>query len=481
MMTFSEAPEQTATGGRDGLPPKQVVRDYPLSLNQQQVWFECQLDPDSTLYNLGIRVTIEGPLDEQSFVAAFSGVVNRHEILKTAFAVIDDVPLQRVMSDVSAVLPVVRLEEAQAADWEDKSWKHLVSLGTKSFDLARGPLFRAELLRGTPMLHYFVIAFHHLILDEFYCGQLLKELISAYLCIVGGNELPQPPNYQYGDFSQAIRHRWDSGALAEAGQFWQRELRDPLPETLFPVDADIPPPWRVCSQVVCRFHPELVNKLRTISRRHRTTLFRSVLAGIGAYFARFSPNQEVIFDIDFSVRPREMSHTLGFFANLLPIRFRPSAFASFDSLVSGVDQKLRTASKNREFPVRQLIRTLKSRRNSQRPLGSVMVTQVGALDWSIGNLTIRGDAYVTATVHPLWIGVLERGDVIDLHIAYSDELFLRSRVESWASELKQLLTQLAARPGDPPAVSQRQQHNDPVTTRSDGSAVQLLSELEETL
>src|ERR1700693_4972942 len=70
--------------------------EYPLSLNQRQVWFECQLDPQSTLYNLGTRMTISGPLDEQVFLQSFIAIVDRHEILRTVFAVADDVPVQRV-------------------------------------------------------------------------------------------------------------------------------------------------------------------------------------------------------------------------------------------------------------------------------------------------------------------------------------------------------------------------------------------------
>jgi hypothetical protein len=147
---------------------------YPLSLIQEQVWFECQLDPTSTLYNLGMRITLAGPLDRDVFLLALQEIVERHETLKTIFAAIDDIPTQQVKHALPVDCPVRQLAQPLPEDCEDESWSRIIRLAAHPFDLSTGPLFRAELLCGPQNLHYFVFVFHHLILDEFYCGQVMQ-------------------------------------------------------------------------------------------------------------------------------------------------------------------------------------------------------------------------------------------------------------------------------------------------------------------
>lgn len=454
---------------------------YPLSLNQEQVWFECQLDPTSTLYNLGMRITIAGPLEEQVFLRALKETIDRHETLKTLFAVIEDIPVQQVTQTLSVDCPIKQLLQPLPDDCEEESWSRIIQLAAQPFDLSVGPLLRAELLSGPQDLHYFILVFHHLILDEFYCGQMMQELVLTYCRILAGDPVSPPPQFQYGDFSKWVQERWRRGALSPSVQFWQEQLHEPLPYLALPMDHDIPPPWRVSSQVTCSLEPELVKKLRSLSRQHKTTLFRAIVAGLVAFFSRFSESGELMVDVDFSVRPREMSRTIGFFANSLPLRFQIQPNETFDSLLDSVDRQLRNASANREVPVRRLGRKLGLCRDPDQPLCSVMVTQVGPLNWSVGELQLRGDAYVTASVHAMWLGVMERDDTVDLNIAYPDGVFNRARVEAWATSVEQLLQRLAARPGAslPEVEGRHGAEHDSALGPANLTATELLRELEE--
>lgn len=456
--------------------------EYPLSLNQQQVWFECQLDPTSTLYNLGIRITVRGPLNEQTFVCALSAVIDRHDILKTVFPVVNDRPTQQVQHALPVDCPVSQLAADTPTDHEDDSWSRIIHLASRPFDLAVGPLYRAELLRVSGDLHYFVFVFHHLILDEFYCGHLMQEIVSCYFALAAGAQVPAPVKHQYGDFAILIQERWRNGQLSQSAQFWDKQVREPLPQLMFPVDHDVPPPWRVSSQATGHITPEAVRRLKSLARSHRTTPFRVVLAGLVIFFSRFSSSEEVMVDIDFSVRPREMSHVLGFFANNLPLRFPLPPTTTFDSLIDSVDQQLRLASANREFPVRQLARKLGRHRGPARPLTPVMVTQVGQLDWSIGDLHLTGDPYVTATVHALWIGVLERDQMVDLHIAFPEQVFSYSRVETWVRAIEEIFESVTAEPDVPLLhLSKKQATDDGISAANNPTAAELLRELEDSL
>src|SRR6516225_7567926 len=96
----SEHHLETGTLARPVLKRHSGRRDYPLALNQQHMWFQCQLDLDSTLWNLGAKMRLAGALDVQAFIRAVQNTVDRHEILRSVFVVSDDSPVQRVLDHV---------------------------------------------------------------------------------------------------------------------------------------------------------------------------------------------------------------------------------------------------------------------------------------------------------------------------------------------------------------------------------------------
>ncbi|HZI55189.1 MAG TPA: condensation domain-containing protein [Verrucomicrobiae bacterium] len=423
-------------------------KEYPLSLNQQHMWFQSQLDAESSLWNLGAKMNVAGPLDVATFIQAIQNTVDRHEILRTIFTVVDDAPVQQVM-DVKVECAVRDLPSGSAQDRENRVWTLLSELADPVYDLAAGPLFRVGLLRASDNEHYFIIGFHHLLLDAFYSGQLMKEIVTAYDLLRRGEALPPEPPLQYGDFCVWQQERWGQGLMADTTTFWREQLREPLPELDLPIDSEIPFPRVVKSQVSLNLNAGIVKRLREIGRQTRTTLFRVMLATFTLFFSRMSESGELMLDIDFSTRPREMGHSIGFFANLLPVRFKVDKEETFLDLLRAVDLQVRNVSANREFPVRQLTRKLKNRRHTMQPVSPIVVTQLGELDWALGDLHLTGSIYVTASIHDLWLGVMERDDDLEVILAYSHELFDRTRAHEWADWVEKTVQRVVAQPDVP--------------------------------
>lgn len=430
---------------------RQVGRKkYPLSLNQQHMWFQAQLDLESSLWNLGAKMNIFGPLNVPMFVQALQHTVDRHEILRTVFAISDDVPVQQVLDDVKVSCPVQDLPPGLSNDArENAAWTRLSELSDPVYDLSTGPLFRTGLLRASETEYYFVFGFHHLLLDAFYSGQFMKEIITAYDLLRCGHPLPGDPAFQFGDFCVWQDEKWSRGFMADSMRFWKEQLQEPLPEIQLPSDPSVPFPRLVRSQVSVRLNADIVKKLHELGRQARTTLFRVMLAAFTLFFSRLSETGELILDIDFSTRPREMGHTIGFFANLLPVRLQVLGKESFIELLRAVDSKLRDVSANREFPVRQLTRKLKGRRHATQPLSPIVVTQLGILDWALGDLRLTGSIYVTASIHDLWLGVLERDDDLEIVLAYPEQLFSRSQAREWASWVEKTVHDVIEQPDIP--------------------------------
>ena len=91
-------------------------RTYPLSFDQQRLWFLWRLEPHGSLYNLARAVRLRGGLDVPALRTALDGVVARHEALRTSLPDRDGQPLQVVAPPAPTALPIVDLGRAAPED-----------------------------------------------------------------------------------------------------------------------------------------------------------------------------------------------------------------------------------------------------------------------------------------------------------------------------------------------------------------------------
>ena len=69
---------------------------YPLSDNQQGIWFLCQFAPESSIYNVSFAGRIRSDMNIPAFRRAFQALVDRHPSLRTTIAVHAGKPLQQI-------------------------------------------------------------------------------------------------------------------------------------------------------------------------------------------------------------------------------------------------------------------------------------------------------------------------------------------------------------------------------------------------
>src|SRR5690348_7967184 len=83
--------------------------DFPLSFAQQRLWFLDQLDPGASAYTIAARRRFHGPIDVTALANAFTGLVRRHESLRTTFPSQDGEPVQRISDPAPVTLDIIDL------------------------------------------------------------------------------------------------------------------------------------------------------------------------------------------------------------------------------------------------------------------------------------------------------------------------------------------------------------------------------------
>jgi amino acid adenylation domain-containing protein len=86
-----------------------VTNQHPLTFTQQQLWFINQLQPGTATYNIPVTIHLTGKLNVSALFRSLNEIIQRHDILRTSFEVVDGEPIQKVADLVAFSLPEIDL------------------------------------------------------------------------------------------------------------------------------------------------------------------------------------------------------------------------------------------------------------------------------------------------------------------------------------------------------------------------------------
>jgi amino acid adenylation domain-containing protein len=335
----------------------------PLSFAQQRLWFLDRLTPGQPLYNIASTVVLDGPLDGASLRRALQQVVDRHEPLRTTFAVAAGVPVQTVASRLEAPLLAADLtvlgDPGHPAVVE--ACGQLLEL---PFDLATGPLLRAGLLRLAPERHVLLLVVHHIVSDGWSMNLLVDDLVAFSRRVA----LPPLP-IQYADYAVWQRERLRGERLERLVEVWRRRLGD-LPEALaLPADRARPPVLSAAgADIPIRFAADVDGRLQAAARAEGVTPFMVLLAVDQIVLARWSGQETfAVGSVVANRSHRELERLIGFFANTLALRADLRGGPTVRALLARLREVTLEAFANQDVPFEKLVEELHPARDPSRP------------------------------------------------------------------------------------------------------------------
>lgn len=296
---------------------------YPLSPVQHGMLFYTLSAPESGVYFEQFPLTYNAGLDPDAFAAAWQQVVDRHPILRTSFLWEDlETPVQVVHRNVR--LPIEHL------DWRDRSPEeqqrdfaaYARADWRRGFDLTRPPLLRLTLIRFGEDSYRGLWSHHHLLLDGWSVGLMMRELFQRYQAIARGETLSLPERRPFKDFIGWLRQQ----DTAAAETYWRRVFagfRRPTPLPVLCTYADgLDPDYELR---LIRLSAELTGRLKAFAQRNRLTLITLVYGAWALFLARSSGERDVVFGTTTSGRTPSLAGVdsmMGCLINTLPVRVR---------------------------------------------------------------------------------------------------------------------------------------------------------------
>ena len=444
-----------AGGGPPADAPKPLARgpQLPLSFAQERMWFIEQLEPNSPVHNIPAVFRLTGSLNVAVLEKSLNALVERHEVLRSSFAAAGGQPIQVLAPHLSVSLPVVDLRgQPDAAHGAETL---ITSEIQRPFQLFRGPLLRARLLRLTETEYLFVLVTHHLVFDGLSTHILLRELSALYESFSAGRAPLLPPlPIQYADFARWQREWLGTGVIAEHLTYWKRQLAG-AQRLQLPTDRPRPRVQTVGSaRHYFAFPKPLSADVKRLSTRHGVTLFMTLLAAYQTLLHRYSGQNDIVIGSPVAGRDRsEVEGLIGFFFNMLVLRADLSGNPTFRQLLARVREVCLAAYAHQDVPFEKLVEELRPERDlGYNPFFQVTFALQPAAD---SRLTL---ADVTATE----VEVDPRASRYDLHLYlkedaqglrgyldYNTDLFDRGTIVRLTEHFQLLLERVVANPDEP--------------------------------
>ena len=425
---------------------------FPCSLSQQRLWFLQQLEPASAAYNSSSALRLRGPLDRLALQRALDGLVRRHEILRTTFA-LEDEPVQVVNAGAPVGLRRVDLTGVAGSNELPALVRQEMS---RPFDLGDCPPLRAVLVELGTEDHAVLLTLHHIVTDAWSMGIMIREIAVLYGAFAQGSPAVLPElGIQYADFADWQRRRLSGPGLDSELAYWREQLRGLPPALELPLDHP-----RTAGRDIrgakgsSRLPPGLLPALHELSLRHGTTLFMTLLAGFKVLLFYYTGRRDIAIGTPIAGRNLlQVEGLIGCFVNTLILRTRLADDLDFTQLLRQVQQVTLGAYAHPDLPLEKLITELQPDRDLARaPLYQVMFglhnAPLGALrlsGLSLESIPVRG---ITAKLD-LILNATEVAGGLTLAAEYDGDLFDATTIQRLLRHLAIVLDRATADPAAP--------------------------------
>ncbi|MBN1050268.1 non-ribosomal peptide synthetase [Clostridium botulinum] len=405
---------------------------YIASSAQKRMYMLQELDKENTAYNIPGAIEFNEKLDIQKVKNTLLTLIDRHEILRTQFDVIDGEVVQIVkkIGDVDFDIKELNVDD------ENELNKVLIDFA-ENFNLSKTPLIKVGVIRIKDMKEILVYDMHHIISDGVSMSIMSKEFIQLY----EGKELP-PLKVQYKDYCNWQRNLKSSREYENQQKYWMNKLDRDIPVLNIATDFSRPMVQQFDGQEL-KFKLDKcdTNKLKALAKETRTTMYMILLSAFNILLSKYSGQDDIIVGTPVSGRNHpDLENVIGLLVNTLAIRSKIDFEKSYLDFLNDIKSNTLEAFDNQDYQFEELLEQLDLYRDiSRNPLFDVMFSW-GKVE-NIDSIT-QYNFYNNIAKFDIDMTAIELNDEIYLNIQYATSLFKRETIEKMSNHYINILKTL---------------------------------------
>jgi amino acid adenylation domain-containing protein len=446
---------------------REDIQIFAASFAQQHCWILDQLEPNSTINTISAIYHLKRPLVTNILERSLNAIVQRHQVLRTTFRMLEEQLVQVIASTWIVPLAVVDLRSLPEAERDHVALHLAKEEPQRPFDLTLGPLLRSVVLRLADEEYMLQLTAHRIICDRWSLDVLFRELVTLYESYSTGQSLPLPelPS-RYTDITAWQHEAKLEDALTEHLAYWKQRLTDSPMGLDLPTDRPrLPVPTLRSSTYSLMLPRALIDTLNELSHRQGVKLYRILVAAFQTLLYRYTGQEDLVIGAITAGRTQAKDEALiGLFENMLVLRADLSGNPSFLELLWRVDEVIHEAQAHQDLPFEYLIKELRpGRQLGQNPFFQVSVTLEPTLStlplkWTTTQMKVE-----TGTSRfDLALELDNRPEGLTCRFEYSTDLFDAETIARMAGHWQMLLEGIVADPaqriGALPLLTETERH-----------------------
>lgn len=331
-----------------------ITKDrYPLTSSQLRIFIQEQTGGIGTSYNMPLAFRVRGKVDHAAMERALQQLINRHEALRTTFAMEKGVPVQIVRDRAELELERYKSGNDGVSD--------IITRFIRPFDLNAAPLFRAGLITINPDVevneqeqheHVLMIDSHHLVSDGFSTAILVKQFFELYQ---GKNLIP--PVFQYREYVEWREQFDNSDVMVKQESFWINQLEQMGSPLRLPLDHHRPKVNTFAGrQIGFRIEKSTSQRIRQAAAANHTTPNVMLTSLYGLTILKYADQQEAVVGSIVSGRGRPgQENGVGMFINFVPLRFRAESNWTLQQYIESAKYHMTVCYENQDVPFERMV------------------------------------------------------------------------------------------------------------------------------
>lgn len=432
---------------------------YPLSAEQERMWFLYKVNEDSPFYSGMDSIEFTGEVSVDAITYAIKRLIEKHSVLRTVFITLNGTTYQ-VVNDKFDV-PIEQVDLTSMKEEEKKeAFSELVKKETNTvFRLSEEIPIKVIVVKWNEERTTMLYKLHHICYDGWSVGIFLREFLQMYKEYMEGNQTDEvEKEYQYTDYERWQREQKVNHVFDKEIEYWKETLGESKQKIYLNYEKESSKQNSMSNgAVLIEVLPSYISKkIQDIANKFRTSVFAVTMS---AFYLVLSKNaNQTNINIGTTVANRqkqEFENIFGYFANTVVINADLDYEMTFFDLLHRVSDRIINAMANQDVPFDMVVNKLNIERTADlSPLFQIMYsfrnnTMVNgdiSSVWHLPNVDAQfkllESDFVGYVQYKIMFTVTHLDENMEFCLAYDKYLYEEEYMKLFMSEFIAVLSQL---------------------------------------
>ena len=336
------------------------TRTYPLSYEQENLWFIHQTNVDKSLYNIVFSYEISGEVNKGNLEISLDKLSRKHHILKSVIQEQSGKGILAFDESTYHFINYFDISNIPLDKKEEKINQWVKEETERQFDIENGPLLSVTLVKTNECEYQLICNIHHIIFDGWSIPLMINDWFAIYEEIENGkkNDLDNR-SIQYGDY--ALWQKTSPNYISSKdNEFWSNEIATMRQKSLLQYDYQKTDDSKNTSDIISFLLPKAIQKnLEDLHKRTKSTLFMSLLTAYQTFLSVYFDEEEVVVGSPLAKRNNiDTEQLIGYFVNTLPFKINVFLEDSFEEILRKNKENITAVFDHQNLPTEKILKHL---------------------------------------------------------------------------------------------------------------------------